>query len=118
MQGPMVHFDIPVEDVERAQQFYAELLQWRFERQDGPEYWLVQTGGEPVGGLLPRHGRDRRPLVYFEVEDVEASLADVERLGGEVVVARTPVPGKGWLGKARDSEGNLVGLWKADASAA
>ena len=118
MQGPIVHFDIPVDDSGRAQEFYAELLRWRFDRQPGPEYWLVQTGGEPVGGLLPRHGRDRRPLVYFEVDDIDASLADVERLGGEIVVGKTPVPGKGWLGKVRDTEGNLVGLWNVDHAAA
>jgi predicted enzyme related to lactoylglutathione lyase len=118
MAGQVIHFDIPADDTERARGFYASLLGWEFQPQEGPsEYWLARTGAEPVGGLLPRHGRERRPLIYFDVDDVEAAAAQAQELGGEVVVPKTAVPGKGWLVKVRDTEGNLVGLWQADGSA-
>lgn len=118
VSGQAVHFDIPADDTERARRFYTQLLGWDFESQPGPaEYWLAKTGASPVGGVLPRRGRDRRPLIYFEVDDVDAAAAQARTLGGEIVVDKMPVKNKGWLVKVRDTEGNLIGLWTADPSA-
>ena len=44
------HFDIPVDNPERAQKFYNEVFDWKFEKWDGPiEYWMVKTGTEQPG---------------------------------------------------------------------
>jgi len=40
------HFDIPVDDPERAQNFYSKVFDWKFEKWDGPmDYWMAKTGG-------------------------------------------------------------------------
>jgi len=30
------HFDIPADDPQRAQKFYADVFDWKFEKWDGP----------------------------------------------------------------------------------
>ncbi len=118
MAGDLVHFEIPADDSARARQFYGDLFGWQFSEQPGPtEYWISETSAGPSLGLIPRAGRERRPLLYFEVADIDAATARVEALGGAVSVPKTAVPGKGWLVKFTDPERNLFGLWAADTSA-
>ena len=38
----IVHFEIPVDDAERAKKFYIELFGWKVEQfSPGMEYWLI-----------------------------------------------------------------------------
>jgi uncharacterized protein len=58
---------------------------------------------------------------FFCTVDVRASadpLARAESLGGSVALPVMAIPGVGWLGYAKDPDGNLVGLMQEDASAA
>ena len=51
----VVHFEIPADDVERAQKFYGELFGWKIEKFAGPcpmDYWPITTGAEK-GGMGP-----------------------------------------------------------------
>jgi uncharacterized protein len=59
--------------------------------------------GLPVGG----------PVVTVEVDDIDATLAEVERLGGTTVAARQAVGDMGFSAYFRDSEGNAMGLWQS-----
>ncbi|MCU0621774.1 MAG: VOC family protein [Gemmatimonadales bacterium] len=125
--GRVVHFEIHAEDPERAAAFYRDLLGWRVARWDGPmEYWTVVTGpdGEPGinGGLLRRRGTiDGTAVIAYVctamVDNVEATLARATALGGSVAVPTMPIPGMGWLGYVKDTEGNIVGVMQSDPSA-
>ena len=43
-------FDIPADDPERAQKFYKEVFDWKFEKWDGPmDYSMAKTGDEQPG---------------------------------------------------------------------
>ena len=47
----IVHFDIPVDDIERAKKFYSDLFGWKIEKwsESGTgdmEYWMVTTTDE------------------------------------------------------------------------
>lgn len=52
-----IHFEIPVDDPQRAIAFYSAALGWKAQKFDGMEYWLMATGeqGEPGidGGIAP-----------------------------------------------------------------
>ena len=43
MPDKIVHFEIPVNDVERARKFYSECFGWKFTKAPMPglEYWLI-----------------------------------------------------------------------------
>jgi len=44
------HFDIPADDPVRAQKFYADVFDWKFNKWDGPmDYWMVKTGDSEPG---------------------------------------------------------------------
>lgn len=115
MAGKLVHFDIPAKDTARATEFYKDLFGWKIETMPGPvEYHMIE--GEPGGGIYPAQEDGETPHVYFDTDDIDASLARVRELGGETT-EKLPVPSMGWFAHCRDTEGNPISLWQADESA-
>lgn len=120
----IVHFDLPADDIARAQSFYASLFGWTFERYAGPiEYYAIGTtndDGTPGigGGLGPRGAPDQQMMNYIGVPSVSDYLGRVEGLGGTVLMPRTTIPSIGYLAICRDTEGNVFGLFEEDPGAA
>lgn len=122
MSGRVVHFEIPFDDQDRAHAFYAEAFGWSLVPLPEMHYVLATTGpsdqgppGEPGfinGGLLQRGAPVSGPVLTLEVEDIDASLEQVERLGGATVSSRQPVGEMGFSAYFTDPEGNLMGLWQ------
>ncbi len=52
------------------------------------------------------------PIAYLPVEDLEATLNEIERAGGRVLVRSLPFAGGGEVGLFADPDGNVLGLWK------
>jgi len=115
-------FEIPVQDMDRAQRFYESILGVNLQRQTmGPsELAVFPYGGRPnhVSGALLRHA-DNHPavqgsIVYLSVGDLRPVLARAETSGGDTLVPVTALPqGMGFFAQFRDCEGNRVGLWSA-----
>jgi predicted enzyme related to lactoylglutathione lyase len=127
--GRVIHFEIQAEQPGRAIAFYQQLFGWRFQQWGDQPYWLVVTGedGTPGinGGLLPRRGPApalgqsvNAFVCTVDVADLAATLAQAKQAGVAVAVDRMPIPGVGWLAYIHDTEGNIVGVMQADASAA
>lgn len=108
-------FEIPAQNLERAQTFYAAMLGRPLERtghHDG--YPAALFAAEGVGGCLVADPR-RKPstegtLPYLAVSDVEGALSRAKAAGGEVVLPRTSIGEHGFIGLVRDTEGNVVGV--------
>lgn len=117
-----VHFEIPADDPQRASMLYHDALGWEISRFGDEPYWLVRAGAdnEPGanGALVAREDLHRNPVVIAGVEDIDDVLSRVEPCGGKVAQGKLPVPGMGWSAYVRDSEGNTIGLFQQDASAA
>ncbi len=125
MPGRVVHFEIPFDDAERARAFYAEAFGWEVASLPGFDYLVASTGpsgagsGPPTetgfinGGMSRRSEGLRHPTVVLDVDDIDATLADVERLGGATVLGRTPVGEMGFSAYFTDPEGNVIGLWQS-----
>jgi predicted enzyme related to lactoylglutathione lyase len=122
-----VHFEIHVQDPERARAFYEAVFGWRFERHSD-DYWLILTGEGPGidGGMmrrtsLPPGDFPMAPIVAWmctvEVSDLDVYLERVRAHGGSPATARFAVSGVGWLAYAKDSEGNLFGMLQPDPEA-
>ena len=112
------HYEISASDVDRAQRFWSGVLGWEFGENVMPEgeYRMARTG-EQSGAAVSSHGSPGNPTVYFNVDDLEASLAKVRDLGGSAE-DKSPVPGMGWFAHCTDSEGNAFSLWQQDPNAA
>lgn len=120
MSGKVVHFEIPVDDGERAAAFYREALGWDLERWGPMEYWTTKAGdGEGIDGALSKRSPESPVLMfYISVDDIDAALDAIEASGGRRLTERMPIPTVGWSAHFLDSEGNRVGLFQADASIA
>lgn len=123
MAGQVVHFEIPADDLERAQSFYREAFGWQINPIPEMSYTTVTTSavdddGTPLepgainGGMLERQPPVTGPVIVISVDDVDETLARVERLGGRVTQPKTPVGDLGFSGYFVDPEGNTVGLWQ------
>ena len=125
----VVHFEIHASDPDRLVTFYSGLFGWTFQKWDGPmDYWMISTGPKDQpgidGGLVRRMGSAPAPgqavnafpcTIY--VTSAESALAAAVELGGEVAMPVMAVPGVGWLGYAKDPDGNLFGMMQSDPSA-
>ena len=118
----IVHFEIPADDPQRAVVFYHAALGWEISRFGEEPYWLVRAGedGEPGanGALVARGDLHRCPVLIAGVADIDDVLPRVESCGGKVVQGKLPVPGVGWSAYVFDPEGNTIGLFQPDTSAA
>ena len=123
MGRPVVHFEVVGTDGDKLKAYYSELFGWQFE--DSPAsaeglsgllrapmtYGFVQPDTGIPGGVGGSAGADAYVTFYVEVPDVEAALAEAERLGGRRVSGPREVPGMGLvIGHFRDPEGHLIGL--------
>jgi uncharacterized protein len=123
----IVHFEVPIDDLERAKKFYTELFDWKIEKATGPfEYWTISTTADDedsntIGGIggrmMKRQDSQQRIGNYVGVASIEDYTSKVEKLGGKVLVPKMTIPGNGYVAVCMDTEGNTFSLWKADPSA-
>ncbi len=123
MDHPVIHFEIAADDPNRLKQFYTELFGWKIEGTPGmPEYMMVttKTEGEPGinGGLMKKQMPQQIPMNYVMVESVTDFAEKAKRLGGQVVVPKTPIPKMGYFAVCLDPENNPIGLFETDPNAA
>ena len=100
MPGRIVHFELVAADADRASRILERAL--RLERR------RKRHGRVRLPDVRPRRRPGRRdlpaqegqsagaPIVYFDTEDIEASIAKVRELGG-TADDKQPVPTHGWF---------------------
>jgi predicted enzyme related to lactoylglutathione lyase len=118
MTSRVVHFEIPIDDPDRAGAFYREIFGWNVAKWGPIEYWTMTTGAEPgpgaEGALTPRAEAPEGVVVYIGVDEIDHAMAKVKDAGGTLVTEKLPIPAMGWSARFRDTEGNLIGLFQMD----
>ncbi len=127
MPNRIVHFEIHVEDMDRATRFYGNVFGWEFEKWPGEvPYTLIKTGpdSEPGinGAFTTRRGiiNGDSVIAYvctIDVSNIDETLAKVSAEGGTEALPKMAVTGIGWLAYSKDTEGNIFGMMQADTSA-
>jgi uncharacterized protein len=117
-----VHFDLAVDNPERAMKFYREIFGWKFEKWNGPmEYWMITTGDEKepgINGGLSKRGESGMPnMNTVGVTSVDKFSKMIQDEGGKVLMPKTPIPGIGWFATCQDTEGNTFGIMEEDRTA-
>jgi predicted enzyme related to lactoylglutathione lyase len=115
---PIVHIEIPAKKARDAGKFYGELFGWKIEADPMYNYVQFAAEGGPGGGFVEVEGGDApiqyKPdslLVYVSTDDIDATLAKVESLGGKTVLPKTEIPQMGWWAVFSDPTGNRIGLF-------
>jgi len=114
--GQITHIELPADDTARAQRFYGELFGWQFRAMEGLDgYFLFNAGTAEIGGAVGERGKSMpdKARMYVEADSIDALLPRVPELGGEVLIAKTEIPGQGWYAVINDSEGTELGLYEA-----
>lgn len=116
MAGKVIHFEIPIDDGDRAVAFYTQAFGWTLDRFGPLEYWTTQAGdGEGIGGALTKRDAEAPGLIfYIDVDDIDRTLTAIEAAGGRRLTERMPIPTVGWSAFFEDTEGNRVGLFQSD----
>lgn len=123
MADSVVHFEIPLDDVDRGYEFYKGVFGWEIQTMPEFEYAFAMTSpvneqGAPTqpgainGGMMKRQEPLSKPIITIGVDDIDATLAHVESSGGSTMLARQAVGDMGFTAYFHDSEGNLLGLWQ------
>lgn len=118
MAGKLVHFELPAQDTARARGFWSGVFGWEFGDSALPdyEYYMVQTGADQGGAVYPQQAGEQGLIVYFDTDDIDASIAKV-RDGGGRADDKQPIPHVGWFARCTDTEGNTFSLYQSDESA-
>lgn len=118
MENPVVYFEIPVTNLDRAIAFYEKVFEGKLERVsiDGNEMALFPSD-KSVGGITGALAMGESYIpgrqgvrIYFSVASIENTLEKVEKIGNKILYPKTSVGELGWVAEFEDSEGNCIAL--------
>lgn len=116
--NPVVYFEIPVSNIDRAIKFYKSVFNFTFEREviDKNEMALFPFVEENSGisGALAK-GEIYKPtndgvVIYFRAENIDKTLKTAIENGGQVLYPKTSNGELGFVAEFEDSEGNRIAL--------
>jgi predicted enzyme related to lactoylglutathione lyase len=108
--------ELTTNDIEGARDFYAKILDWKYEISpisEGETYTNISTrDGDPVGGA---YGTTERPtgwMSYIGVESADDAVAKARELGAEIVAEPFDVMKFGRMATIKDPAGAYVSIWQ------
>jgi uncharacterized protein len=112
--GALVWNELASPDLEASTAFYSGLFGWEISPFEGSPtpYLSIRNKGASNGGMRPLDPPGMPPhwLVYFGVEEIEAALAKVKELGGNVMAGPIDIQ-MAKLGIAQDPQGAVFALY-------
>jgi uncharacterized protein len=125
--NPVVHFELPADDHQRANNFYANSFGWQNKNMgaDMNNYVTVGTtasdaNGRPTtpgainGGIYTRQPGSpaQHPSLVIAVDDIAAASEKIVANGGKIHGEPYEIPGVGTYVGFQDTEGNNLALLK------
>jgi predicted enzyme related to lactoylglutathione lyase len=112
--GALVWNELQSPDLDASAAFYGELFGWTISDAPGmePRYLAIKNGDANNGGMRAVEPPGAPPswLVYFGVEDLDRSLANLQELGGSTVVGPMDIH-IARLAVVRDPQGAVFALY-------
>jgi predicted enzyme related to lactoylglutathione lyase len=102
-------FSISVRDMKRAIGFYSRAFGATVAFESSG-WTSLQIAGVRLGLALDAQHVGNRTGIHFAVGDLEAAIAEVERVGGSVVSAPVEIGPGVVMAEVADSEGNAFAL--------
>jgi uncharacterized protein len=119
-QGKVWWNELGTRDVDGSKAFYGKVIGWQFDEMDMPDgakYNIAIHAQGPAGGIFKMDGPQfegvpQHWMVYFAVDDVEATCETVKAQNGSIRQPPFEVPGVGMIALASDPSGGVFGLIK------
>jgi len=112
--GKICYLEIPANVAEDAAKFYTDIFGWKV-RPRGDGNLAFDDSGCVSGTWVKEADRtpDERTRVYIMVDDIRATLRQIEQARGKVLTPRTDIgPGMGAFAAFADPVGNEFGLYE------
>lgn len=117
--NPVVYFEIPVDNLERAEKFYTAVFNFSFEKEIIDHYEMAlfpfEEKNRGITGALAK-GDVYKPskngvIIYFKTENIDATLDKVLQQGGKILYPKRIDEKYGFaVAEFEDSEGNRIAL--------
>ena len=118
VRPPIIHIEFRSSDFARSTAFYAK-LGWQTQQNAAGTYMKLDgTDGLSTGWVRSDLSQAPGPVAYLEVDDLAATLSQIEKAGGRTIVAHRPFAGGGEIALFADPDGNVIGLWARKKSGA
>lgn len=117
--NPVIYFEIPVHDLNRAEKFYTAVFNFKFEKEiiDGYEMSLFpfEESSRGISGALAKGDAyvptKKGIIIYFKTDNMDATLEKVTSEGGKILYPKTVNDKLGFVvAEFEDSEGNRIAL--------
>jgi len=118
--NPVAWFEIYVQDLERARQFYETVFELKLTELNTPlegmkmlSFPSSQDKYGATGALVKMDGAPQGAggsMVYFSCQDCAVEAARAESTGGKLVRGKLSIAPYGAIAMVTDTEGNMLGL--------
>ena len=120
--NPVGWFEIYVDDLQRAQQFYEAVFKVTMQNLADPTEgggiqmiaFTMDPGGPNASGALVKingfKAGGNSTIVYFSAEDCAVEEARVEQAGGKIFQKKMSIGEYGFASLCTDTEGNMFGI--------
>jgi predicted enzyme related to lactoylglutathione lyase len=116
--NPVVYFEIPALDLERACDFYSNVFETTLTKDivDGYQMAFFESSGDSFGATgalvvgdvyVPSH---QGCFLYFGVESIDETVARALEHGGSVLYLKKSNGDLGFVAEIQDTEGNRIAL--------
>lgn len=112
--GSICHIEFTTPDLTKAQAFYSKLFGWEFQAFQPTEmYFMTPKSWGPCGCMLQGPAAaDARTMIYVNVQDIGATLAQGSKLGATTIKQKTEIPGgHGFFAHMKAPDGNVWGIY-------
>ena len=117
-QRQFAWYELMTTDIDAAKSFYSNIIGWGTQAppSTGIDYTLFTTAEAPVAGMMTLPDSVKAMGVppcwtgYIGVDDVDATVAAVKRLGGHVRVEPMDIPSVGRFAVVADPQGAVFAL--------
>jgi uncharacterized protein len=122
--GHFVWHELMTSDPKAAMAFYTEVLGWKTQpfADAGPEPYTMWVGSQgPLGGVMTlpeeakKMGAPPHWMAHVEVANVDATVAKVKELGGNVYVPPTAIPTVGRFSIIADPQGATLSVFTPES---
>ena len=118
--NPVVYFEIPVNNIDRAIKFYKTVFNFDFDKEiiDKNEMALFPfaEANSGISGALAKGGIYKPTkdgvVIYFKTENIDETLKSATSNGGQILYPKTD-NGIGFVAEFEDTEGNRIALYQS-----
>ena len=124
---PVVHFEIPVKNLDTARKFYGSIFGWQMADWPLPDGSIMvgcvttpveETTRVPLkpgginGGIALATEYVKVPAFAIHVASIDERVEQVKAAGGKLVMPKVDMMGMGFYCYVADPEGTVIGLWQ------